>query len=56
MDTDKGLKEKYRMRIPVLAVDAGGEWKELPRQSPRLTADALGKRLEKDIVGLLQSR
>jgi hypothetical protein len=55
VDQDQHLKDKYRMRIPVLEVEAaGGEWKELPFQSPRLTADALGKRLEKHISEVIQ--
>lgn len=49
VDSDEHLKDKYRMRIPVLEFGANGEWKELPFQPPRLTADALGKRLEKHI-------
>lgn len=56
VDADQHLKDKYRMRIPVLEFDAGGEWKELPFQSPRLTADALGKRLEKHITEARQER
>lgn len=54
MDADQQLKDKYRMRIPVLELEANGEWKELPFQSPRMTADALGKRLEKHIADAQQ--
>lgn len=54
VDEDEALKEKYRMKVPVLAYQSGDEWNELPFQSPRLTADALGKRLEKIITEQLQ--
>jgi hypothetical protein len=52
VNSDEELTVKYRMRIPVLTVQRNGEWKELPFQSPRLHADALGKRLEKCISEL----
>ena len=54
VDSDEDLKDKYRMRIPVLELEANGDWKELPFQPPRLTADALGKRLEKHINDITQ--
>lgn len=54
VDSDEDLKNKYRMRIPVLELEANGEWKQLPFQPPRLTADALGKRLEKHINDISQ--
>lgn len=50
VDEDEALREKYRMKIPVLAYERDGQWTELPFQSPRLHADALGKRLEKIIT------
>eukprot|EP00892_Ulva_mutabilis_P009007 jgi/Ulvmu1/6479/UM003_0110.1 len=50
VDTDQELRDKYRMKVPVLAYESNGEWTELPFQSPRLHAEALGKRLEKIIT------
>lgn len=50
VDTDQDLQAKYRMKVPVLAYERNGEWRELPFQSPRLHAEALGKRLEKIIT------
>lgn len=49
VDTDQALQAKYRMKVPVLSYERDGEWKELPFQSPRLHAEALGRRLEKII-------
>lgn len=50
VDEDKALRDKYRMRVPVMAYESNGQWRELPFQSPRLHAEALGKRLEKIIT------
>jgi hypothetical protein len=46
VNTDKWLYDKYRSRVPILAVETDRGVHEVPHFSPRLTADSLGKRLE----------
>eukprot|EP01025_Chloroclados_australasicus_P017349 TRINITY_DN18826_c0_g1_i5.p2 TRINITY_DN18826_c0_g1~~TRINITY_DN18826_c0_g1_i5.p2 ORF type:complete len:150 (-),score=16.94 TRINITY_DN18826_c0_g1_i5:446-895(-) len=47
VETQPEAWEEYRSQVPVLLADLGPQqgWQELPRQAPRLSADATGKRL-----------
>lgn len=44
---DNELLARYGLQVPVLAVSTCAGVTELPRQSPRLSADALANQLER---------
>jgi hypothetical protein len=52
---DTMLLQQYGASVPTLFVELGGDWHELRRQAPRLTADALALRIE-DEVRKLQTK
>lgn len=52
IDQDATLLQQYGVSVPRLFVELGGEWHELRRQAPRLTADALALRIENEVSKL----
>jgi hypothetical protein len=52
VDADRGLRARYDLQVPVLAVAAadGRSWRELPRVPPRLSGPQLGDWLRRQGV------
>ncbi|QEY30916.1 glutaredoxin family protein [Synechococcus sp. RSCCF101] len=58
IDADPALRLRYDLEVPVLAAaDPGsGGWRDLPRPSPRLQGEALGRWLERAMATAAQAR
>jgi hypothetical protein len=52
VDSDPDLRARYGLQVPVLAVNRPGALQELPRVSPRLTGEQLGRWLQSSLAAL----
>jgi hypothetical protein len=52
VDGDPDLQARYGLQVPVLAVNRLGALQELPRVSPRLTGERLGRWLQSSLTAL----
>lgn len=52
---DPALTAEYGGAVPCVLAELGGRWVPVKRQAPRLSADAMGARLQAEIEALQQS-
>ena len=52
VDNDPVLLDRYGLHVPVLAVNRLGALQELPRVSPRLSGERLGRWLQSSLSAL----
>ena len=50
---DEELMQRYGNKVPCVLAQNGNQWIQLKQQMPRMSADALGKRIEDEVTALM---